>query len=51
VTTELSKRLLDIQGLNVYYETKEGKVRAVQDLDLSIDCGEFIGISGESGCG
>ncbi|MHA2206512.1 MAG: ABC transporter ATP-binding protein [Candidatus Thorarchaeota archaeon] len=51
MTTEMSKLLLEIQDLNVYYETKEGKVRAVQDLNLSIDCGEFIGISGESGCG
>jgi peptide/nickel transport system ATP-binding protein len=51
VNTEISKNLLEIQDLNVYYETKEGKVRAVQNLDLSIDCGEFIGISGESGCG
>ena len=51
MTTEISKNLLEIKDLNVYYETKEGKVRAVQDLNLSIDCGEFIGISGESGCG
>ncbi|MHA1950415.1 MAG: ABC transporter ATP-binding protein, partial [Candidatus Thorarchaeota archaeon] len=51
MNTEISKNLLEIQDLNVYYETKEGKVRAVQNLDLSIDCGEFIGISGESGCG
>ncbi len=51
MTTEISKNLLDIKDLNVYYETKEGKVRAVQDLNLSMDRGEFIGISGESGCG
>ncbi|MHA2003988.1 MAG: ABC transporter ATP-binding protein [Candidatus Thorarchaeota archaeon] len=51
MTTEMTNPLLEIDDLNVYYETKEGKVRAVQDLNLSIDCGEFIGISGESGCG
>lgn len=51
MTTEIPKQLLEIQDLNVYYETKEGKVRAVQELSLSVDCGEFIGISGESGCG
>ena len=51
MTTEVSKNLLEIKDLNVYYETKEGKVRAVQDLNLSVDCGEFVGISGESGCG
>ncbi|MHA2395283.1 MAG: ATP-binding cassette domain-containing protein [Candidatus Thorarchaeota archaeon] len=51
MTGEVSNRLLDISELNVYYETKQGNVRAVQDLTLSVDCGEFVGISGESGCG
>ena len=51
MTTDIPQNLLEIHDLNVYYETKEGKVRAVQDLSLSVDCGEFVGISGESGCG
>ncbi len=51
MTAEISKNLLEIKDLNVHYETKEGNVRAVQDLSLTLDCGEFIGISGESGCG
>ncbi len=51
MTTAISENLLEIKDLNVYYETKEGKVRAVQELSLSVDCGEFVGISGESGCG
>ena len=51
MTSDISKRLLDIRELNVHYETKQGNVRAVQDLTLSVDCGEFVGISGESGCG
>ncbi|MCW3988291.1 MAG: ABC transporter ATP-binding protein, partial [Candidatus Bathyarchaeota archaeon] len=51
MTAERSKNLLEIKDLNVHYETKEGNVRAVQDLSLTLDCGEFIGISGESGCG
>ncbi len=51
MTAERSKNLLEIKDLNVHYETKEGNVRAVQELSLSVDCGEFFGISGESGCG
>jgi peptide/nickel transport system ATP-binding protein len=51
MTSETSERLLDIRDLNVYYETKQGNVQAVRDLDMSVDCGEFVGISGESGCG
>ncbi len=51
MTAERSKNLLEIKDLNVHYETKEGNVRAVQELSLSVDCGEFVGISGESGCG
>jgi len=51
MTTERSNHLLEIKDLNVHYETREGNVRAVQELSLSVDCGEFVGISGESGCG
>jgi len=51
MTGEVSNRLLDISKLNVYYETRRGNVQAVKDLTLSVDCGEFVGISGESGCG
>jgi oligopeptide/dipeptide ABC transporter ATP-binding protein len=43
--------LLEINNLNVHYETREGNVQAVQDVSFSVDCGEFVGISGESGCG
>jgi peptide/nickel transport system ATP-binding protein len=49
--TQTANRLLDIQNLNVHYETRKGNVLAVQDVDFTVDCGEFVGISGESGCG
>ncbi|MHA1961444.1 MAG: ABC transporter ATP-binding protein [Candidatus Thorarchaeota archaeon] len=48
---EPSNQLLRIEDLNVHYETLKGRVKAVQDVDLTIDCGEFVGLSGESGCG
>lgn len=51
MTSEINNRLLDISNLDVSYQTLKGKVKAVQDVDLTVDCGEFVGISGESGCG
>ncbi|TFG31194.1 ABC transporter ATP-binding protein [Candidatus Thorarchaeota archaeon] len=51
MASEVSNRILDIRNLNVYYQTLKGKVKAVQDVELTVECGEFVGISGESGCG
>ncbi|MFO7837601.1 MAG: ABC transporter ATP-binding protein [Candidatus Thorarchaeota archaeon] len=45
------KPLLNIQNLNVHYETLKGEIQAVQDVDFTLDHGEFLGLSGESGCG
>ena len=33
------------------FETPQGAVRAVQDVDLTIDGGTIVGLVGESGCG
>lgn len=43
--------LLDIQNLKTYYETRSGMVHAVDDVTLSIDKNETVGIVGESGSG
>ncbi|MFX0206707.1 MAG: ABC transporter ATP-binding protein [Candidatus Hodarchaeota archaeon] len=43
--------LLDIQNLVVEYPTDEGNVRAVNDVSLSLQKGEILGLVGESGCG
>lgn len=43
--------LLDVENLTVHYETRKGNVQAVQDVSFTVSCGEFVGISGESGCG
>jgi peptide/nickel transport system ATP-binding protein/oligopeptide transport system ATP-binding protein len=44
-------RLLDIAGLTVRYRTPTGTVQALEDVSLSLDHGEVLGIVGESGCG
>lgn len=42
---------LILDSLSAYYDTQHGKVHAMQDVSLSIDSGESIGIAGESACG
>ena len=43
--------LLDIRGLKTHFTTDDGIVQAVDGVDISIGCGETVGVVGESGCG
>jgi len=43
--------LLEVEGLNVTFRTRDGDVRAVRDLTFRLDRGETLGIVGESGSG
>jgi peptide/nickel transport system ATP-binding protein len=43
--------LLDVRGLIVEYATEVGPVVAVDDVELDVRPGEFVGVVGESGCG
>ena len=43
--------LLEIKNLTVTFDTDEGTVLAVDDVSLSIERGEVLGLVGESGCG
>jgi len=43
--------VLQIRDLNVDYVTEKGTIRAVDNVNLEIAKGEFLGIVGESGCG
>ena len=46
-----SNRLLEIKDYTVHYITEDGTVCAVNDLSLSLDRGETIGLVGETGAG
>jgi len=43
--------LLTIRGLKTYFETRNGTVKAVDGVDLSVNRGDTLGVVGESGCG
>lgn len=46
-----TKPLLETRNLRKYFETPRGMLHAVEDVNLSIDPGETLGVVGESGCG
>ena len=43
--------ILETQNLKTYFNTPRGKLHAVDDVSISIEHGETLGIVGESGCG
>ena len=47
----MSEDLLRIEDLIVQYETEEGIVQAVDNVNLTVKRGEVMGLVGESGCG
>ncbi len=47
----MTKQILEIKNLTIYYNSDEGVVRAVEDINFSIKKGETLGLVGETGCG
>lgn len=43
--------ILEVNGLKVYFHTRNGVVKAVDDVSFSVDRGETLAIVGESGSG
>ncbi len=46
-----SKPLLEVKGLQTYFYSEDGVVRAVDGVDFEVYPGEVLGLVGESGCG
>jgi peptide/nickel transport system ATP-binding protein len=46
-----SAPILEVRGLRVEYATSRGAVAAVDNVDVDVRAGEFVGVVGESGCG
>ena len=47
----MSAPLLDVRGLQTWFATAAGEVRAVDGVDLAVAAGEVLGLVGESGSG
>jgi oligopeptide/dipeptide ABC transporter ATP-binding protein len=43
--------LLEISNLRVHFDTMDGPVEALHDVNLTVEEGQIMGIVGESGCG
>lgn len=43
--------LLGIRNLQITFETRRGRLRAVSGVDIEAGGGEIVGVVGESGCG
>ena len=42
---------IDARGLHLTFETNDGPVHALQDVNLNINKGDFVSFIGPSGCG
>lgn len=43
--------LVEVENLNIHFETRKGSLHAIKNLSFSVEQGETLGIVGESGCG
>ncbi|HET7656942.1 MAG TPA: ABC transporter ATP-binding protein [Bacillales bacterium] len=47
----MTEKILEVNGLKTYFQTRNGLVKAVDGVDFDVKRGEILGIVGESGCG
>lgn len=50
-TSASPERVIDIDKLSLTFQTNDGPVHALSDIDLKIDEGDFVSFIGPSGCG
>lgn len=47
----MSNTILRVEHLSKYFDTRKGKLHAVDDVSFTLEEGKTLGIVGESGCG
>jgi len=47
----MSENILEVENLKLYYSTRKGYVRAVDDITFNLQKGRTLALVGESGCG
>ena len=47
----MSENLLEIKNIDVTFKTRHGILKAIDNLSLSVNKGEILGLVGESGAG
>lgn len=47
----MSNTILRVEHLSKFFDTKKGKLHAVDDISFTLEEGKTLGIVGESGCG
>ncbi len=50
-TTNLNAPVIEARDLNLVFQTGDGPVHALKDVNLSVHKGEFVSFIGPSGCG
>ena len=47
----MTKPLLEVKNISVEFKTRRGALKAVDDLSITVQSGEILGLVGESGAG
>ncbi|OZA10905.1 MAG: sulfonate ABC transporter ATP-binding protein, partial [Rhodobacterales bacterium 17-64-5] len=50
-TLSVGAPVIEAKGLNLIFQTADGPVHALKDVNLTINAGEFVSFIGPSGCG
>jgi NitT/TauT family transport system ATP-binding protein len=50
-TVAMSQPVIEAKGVNLIFETGDGPVQALKDVDLTVSKGDFVSFIGPSGCG
>ena len=48
---KILNNILEVKDLSKYYYTKDGEVKAIDNISFNVKNGDFIAIVGPSGCG